>query len=170
MIQRFHLIGGAIVTFLLSGCAPTIRPLAKATQVEQMECSSKGNASDDLRLLQSATVLKAEPVYSRVHTNAMDEGLVSGARLVIRPPQGVSADRLNQMLQCHSAGVLLGQIDRSKFPDDPYWLPNAWLDIDVKPEGDNFVVTLSANSVARNLQVLRRATAFADSHRSWTAQ
>jgi hypothetical protein len=105
-----------------------------------------------------------------VHTNDTDEERVNGATLVISAPEGVSADKLAQLLQCHSAAVLLGQIDRSKFFDDPTWLPNAWLDIDVKPEGRNFAVTLSANTVAKNLQVLQRATAFADTHRSWTAQ
>ena len=169
MIQHLRLLGGASVAFLLSACAARLAPTAKATQVEQTECSNE-TAQDDLRLLQTAKVLRAEPIYGKIHTNTTDEERVNGATLIIRPPEGVSTDRLAQMLQCHSAGVLLGQVDRSKFPDDPYWLPNAWLDIDVKPEGRNFAVTLSANTVAKNLQVLQRATAFADTHRSWTAQ
>jgi hypothetical protein len=169
MIQHLRLLGGASVAFLLSACAARLAPTAKATQVEQTECSNE-TAQDDLRLLQTAKVLRAEPIYGKIHTNTTDEERVNGATLIIRPPEGVSTDRLAQMLQCHSAGVLLGQVDRSKFPDDPYWLPNAWLDIDVKPEGTNFAVTLSANTVARNLQVLQRATAFADAHRSWAAQ
>jgi hypothetical protein len=143
--------------------------MAKAAQLEQAECSPTA-AHDDLRLLQSARVLKAEPVYAHVHTNDTDEERVDGARLVISAPDGVSAERLAQTLQCHSAAALLGQIDSSKFSNDPTWLPNAWLDIDVRPQGENFAVTLSANTVARNLKVLQRATAFADTHRSWTAQ
>jgi hypothetical protein len=169
MTQHLRLIGAGSVAFLLSACAARMAPTAKATQVEQEECSNEA-AQDDLRLLQTAKVLKAEPIYTRIHTSTTDEERVSGAKLVIRPPDGVSADRLAQMLQCHSAGVLLGQVDRTKFPDDPYWLPNAWLDIDVKPQAGNFAVTLSANTVARNLQVLQRASAFADAHRSWSAQ
>jgi hypothetical protein len=169
MIPTMRLIGGASVAFLLSACAARIPPTARAAQVEQAECAN-GTPQDDARVLQSAKVLKAEPIYARVHTNNTDEELVSGARLVIRAPEGVSAERLTRMLQCHSAAALLGQIDDSKLADDPTWLPNAWLDIDVKPELGNFAVTLSANSVARNLQVLHRATAFADTHRSWTVQ
>jgi hypothetical protein len=142
---------------------------ARATQVEQAECSN-GAAQDDLRLLQTVKVLKAEPIYARIITNNTAEERVSGARLLISAPEGVSADKLTQLLQCHSAAVLLGQIDRSKFSDDPTWLPNSWLDIDVKPEAGNFAIALSANTVAKNLQVLRRANAFADTHRSWSAQ
>jgi hypothetical protein len=169
MIKHLHWIDGASVAFLLSACAPSMAPTAKATRLEQAECSNVA-AHDDLRLLQTAKVLKAEPIYTPMHTNTTDEARVTGTRLVIRPPEGVSADGLAQMLQCHSARVLLEEIDRSKFPDDPTWLPNAWLEIDVKPEVGNFVVTLSANSVADNLLVLRRASAFADAHHTRTTQ
>jgi hypothetical protein len=169
MIQHLRLVGGATVALLLSACAGKMPATAKAAQVEQAECSS-GVAQNDLQLLQAAKVLKAEPIYARIHTNNTEENRVNGARLVISAPGGVSAERLTQMIQCHSAAVLLGQIDRTQFANDPTWLPNAWLDIDVKPEAGNFAVTLSANTVARNLQVLQRATAFADTHRSWTTQ
>ena len=169
MIQHLRLVVGASAAVLLSACATAMPPTAKATQVEQAECSN-GGAQNDMRLLQSAKVMRAEPVYARVSTKNGEEERVDGATLVVSAPDGVSADRLAQLLQCHSAAVLLGQIDGSKFSDDPTWLPNAWLDIDVKPQAGNFAVTLRANTVAKNLQVLQRATAFADTHRSWTAQ
>jgi hypothetical protein len=123
-----------------------------------------------MRLLQTATVLSARPVYSHVPTNTSEEERVSGAKLVIRPPDGLSSERLASILQCHSARALLGQVDVSRFADDPYWLPDAWLDIDVKSEGGNFAVTLSSDTVAKNLRVLERASAFAEAHRSAAAQ
>jgi len=169
MFPHLRLIVGASAAALVSACAARMPATAKATQVEQAQCPG-GAASDDVRILQSAKVLRAEPTYARIHTNTGEEERVSGATLLISAPEGVSADKLAQLLQCHSAAALLGQIDRSKFSDDPTWLPNAWLDIDVKPQAGNFAVTLSANTVAKNLQVLQRATAFADAHRSWTAQ
>jgi hypothetical protein len=76
----------------------------------------------------------------------------------------MTAERLTRTLQCHTARVLLGQVDRSQLPDDPYVLPNEWLDIRVVPEGGNFAVSVEADSVAKNLQVFSRATAYADSH------
>jgi hypothetical protein len=118
-------------------------------------------------MLETTTVLRAEPLYSHIITGKNNaEERVSGAKLLIRPPAGVSAERLTRTLQCHSARVLLGQVDRSQFPDDPYFLPDAWLDIDVKPEAGNYAVTLQADSVSRNLQVLSQASAFAGAHRA----
>jgi hypothetical protein len=45
-----------------------------------------------------------------------------------------------------------------------YWLPDAWVNIDVRPEQGNFAVTLSADSVHDNLQVLGRAHHYAGDH------
>src|SRR5580700_7335444 len=66
MIQHLRLIGGASVAFLLSACGARLAPTAKATQVEQTECSNEAG-QDDLRLLQTAKVLRAEPIYARIH-------------------------------------------------------------------------------------------------------
>lgn len=163
MKSRLLVLAGISAT-LLGACAVGVPPQTKAARVERSQCADGPSAADDVRLLQSTTVLKAEPIYSRIHTNGNEEDRVSGARLLIRAPEGVSADRMAQLLQCHSARLLLGQIDRTQLVDDPYWLPDAWLDIDVAPEAGRFAVTLRADSVAKNLQVLNRATAFADAH------
>ena len=40
------------------------------------------------------------------------------------------------------------------------WLPDGWLDIEVKPEGGNFRVTLSAESVPKNIQLFHRTADF----------
>jgi hypothetical protein len=157
----------AATASLLAACAATVPPSAKAAHVERIQCAGSTAAQDDLRLLQTTTVLKAEPIYSRVITSKSNaEDRVSGAKLVIRPPEGVSAERMTRTLQCHSARALLGQIDGSQLPDDPYFLPDSWLDIDVTPEAGNFAVTLRADTVSKNLHVLAQASAFADSHRA----
>jgi hypothetical protein len=152
-------------TCLAVGCvSSSVPPAAKAAQVEQLQCEP-GAGAQDLRLLQTTTVLKAEPIYSHVRSgNNNSEERVNGAKLVIRPPDGVTAEHLTRILQCHSARALLGQIDRSQFPDDPYWLPNSWLDIEVKPEDGNFAVMMSAQNIPDNLHVYGRVIAFADAH------
>src|SRR5580704_11396924 len=106
MIQHLRLIVGAGAAVLLSACAAGLPPTAKATQVEQAQCSN-ASAQDDLALLQSARVLKAEPIYARVLTKTGEEERVNGATLVISAPEGVSADKLARLLQCHSAAALL---------------------------------------------------------------
>jgi hypothetical protein len=164
------ILGGVGLACLVSACAVGVQPRAKAAQVAQTQCADSRTSQDDIRLLQTTTVLSAQPVYTHVHTNTNEEERVSGAKLLIRPPDGVSSERLAGILQCHSARVLLGQVDMSRFADDPTWLPDAWVDIDVKPEGGNFAVTLSSDTVAKNLQVLERATAFADAHHNAATQ
>jgi hypothetical protein len=159
----FALIGTGLAC--LAGCSVNTSATTKAAQVEHAQCTGARTAQDDLRLLETTTVLRADPIYSHVHTNGNDEDRVSGAKLLIRPPEGVTADRFALILQCHSARVLLGQVDRSQLPDDPTWLPDAWVDIDVTPEAGNFAVTLRSDSVSKNLQVLNRASAFAGTHR-----
>jgi hypothetical protein len=145
-----------------SACAGKIQPAAKAASVQQT-CTASG---DDVRLLQSTTVLGARPLYSHVITGKNDsEERVTGAQLVVRAPDGVSSERLARVLTCHSAQALLGQVDTTRFAADPYWLPDAWLDIDVKSENGNFTVVLRADNVPDGLKVLHRATAFAESQR-----
>jgi hypothetical protein len=107
-------------------------------------------------------VLRAEPIYVRLMNKTGVEERVAGVKLVIRPTDGMSPERLTRTLQCHSARALLGQVDRSQLPDDPYWLPDEWLDISVTPENGDFAVSLRADSVSKNLEVFTRATAYAD--------
>jgi hypothetical protein len=77
----------------------------------------------------------------------------------------MDAEQVLRILQCHSARAVLGQVDPSKFPDDPYWLVGAWLAIDLVPEAGNLAVTVEANDIHQNLQVLARARAFEAAHR-----
>jgi len=149
-----------------AACTEHVAPTAKAARVEQMQCDRSMRAGDDVRLLQQTAVLGASPLYSHVVTKDGSEDRVTGAKLVVRPPAGVSPEALTRLLQCHSAQVLLGQVDPSRFSDDPYTLPDAWLDINVKSEDGNFLVVLRADSIPDGLDVLRRATAFADAHRA----
>jgi hypothetical protein len=149
------------VVILAVGCASDPPPAAKAAQVERDQCAT--GADQAVALMRSMTVLRSEAIYSHFRTgNNNSEERVSGAKLVVRPPSGITADQLTRALQCHSARVLLGQA--AGVQDDPTSLPNSWVDIDVQAEHGNFAVTLTADSVRENLQVLRRATKYADEH------
>jgi hypothetical protein len=151
---------------LLGACATTLPPTVQASQVEQVQCGGSAAAAD-IRLVQQAAVLKAEPLYSHVITGANGaEERVDGAKLVIRPPDGVSADRMTRIIQCHSAQALLGKIDRSAFPDDPFWLPNTWVSVEVRSEAGNYAVVLEANDLPTNIELAHRVLAYAESHAS----
>ena len=115
--------------------------------------------------MRSTRVLAVEPLYSHVITsNNNSEERVAGAKLLVRPPNGVTADQFTRALQCHSARVLLGQVNPAVVPNDPYWLPDSWVNINVKPENGNFAITISADTVHDNLQVFGRANHYADDH------
>jgi hypothetical protein len=166
-MSKAHLGFVAIgLAFIATACTEGIVPARKAAAVEQMQCSHSAAAGDDVRILQHTSVLSAGPLYSHVVCKDGSEDRIVGARLVVRAPEGVSPERLTRVLQCHSAQVLLGQVDSSRFADDPYWLPDAWLDIQVKPENGNLEVVVRADNIPDGLHVLQRATAFADTHRT----
>jgi hypothetical protein len=147
---------------LASACAGQPRATVQAAGVERMQCDASATSQDSL--VRSIAVLHVQPLYSHVRTNNTSEERVNGAKLLVRPPQGVSAEELTRVLQCHSARVLLGQLSGTAVPNDPYWLPDTWVNIDVKSENGNFAVTVSADSVRDNLQVYGRANHYADEH------
>jgi hypothetical protein len=148
-----------------TACASNPPPAAKAAAVERVQCDSQDTVQNGAELIRSTKVLHVEPIYSLVQSsNNNSEERVAGAKLLIRPPAGVTAEQMTRSLQCHSARVLLGQVDSANVPNDPYWLPDAWVNIQVKAEDGNFAVTVSADSVRENLQVFGRANHYADQH------
>lgn len=154
---------GAAGVFALAGCSAAPPPTAKAAGVERLQCDTASASQDDL--VRSTRVLAVEPLYSHVITsNNNSEERVAGAKLLVRPPHGVTADDFTRVLQCHSARVLLGQLNPATIPNDPYWLADTWVNINVKPENGNFAITISADSVHDNLAVFGRANHYADEH------
>jgi hypothetical protein len=129
-----------------------------------MQCEA-GAPNGDSSLALSATVLRVEPIYSHILAgNNNSEERVRGAKILVRPPPGVGPEQLTRLLQCHGARALLGKADSSNVPSDPYFLPDAWVTIEVKPEDGNFAIVLSTDSVRENLQLLARARRYGDDH------
>jgi hypothetical protein len=146
----------------VAACAANPPATTTAANVEKMQCDGSASPQEELGLLRSTSVLRAEPLYSHVSTtNNNSEERVNGALLIVRPPRTVSAEQMTRILQCHSARVLLGKVEKAAVANDPYWLPDTWLNIEVKPSDGNFAVTISADSVHDNLQVFGRATRYA---------
>jgi len=146
-------------------CETGVPPATAAAAAEHEQCDSRVTAPAATQLLQANAVLRIQPLYHHiiVHPNNAEER-PSGVKLVLRPPTGVTAEELTRILQCHSARVLLGKVNPGEIPDDPYWLADRWLDIQVTPENGNFAVTVCADSVDDNIEVLGRATRYAHEH------
>lgn len=162
--MRSHLTGWVAVSVscLASACASAPPPAARAAGVQQLQCDALATSQD--ALVRSAKVLSIAPLYSHIMTNNMSEERVDGTKLLVRPPPGVTAEQMTRVLQCHGARVLLGQVDREAVRNDPYWLPDRWVNIQVTPENGNFAVTVSAESLSDNLKVFGRANHYADDH------
>ncbi len=162
--MRSHVYGFLTlgVFSLLSACASTPPPATRAAGVEQMQCDSSSSTQD--ALVRSTKVLSVEPLYSHIMTANNVEMRVDGAKMLVRPPPGVSAEQMTRILQCHGARVLLGQVNRDAVRSDPYWLPDSWVSIKVTPEQGNFAVTLSTETIRDGLAVLGRANHYADDH------
>ncbi len=165
-MEKFHCRVLAVVAVAsATACASSPPPAARAAGVERVQCVGETGGQDEVALLRSTTVLRVEPIYSRVPTANNDtEARANGAKLLIRPPKGVSSEQMTRILQCHSARILLGKENGSLIPNDPYWLPDAWVNIEVRPEDGNFAVTIQADSIRDNLQVLGHANHYADEH------
>jgi hypothetical protein len=146
----------------VSACASAAPPATRAASVEQVQCDSSATAQD--ALVRSTKVLSVQPLYSHIMTSNTSEERVDGAKLIVRPPSGVSAEQMTRILQCHSARVLLGQVNRDAVRNDPYWLADTWVNIQVKPENGNFAVTVSTDTVREGLEVLGHANQYADDH------
>jgi hypothetical protein len=150
-----------------SGCVHEPTPVERAAGEVRLRCAEPEISQDDLRILQETRVVQVEPATFLAGASTRTEGgrTVSGTKLVVKAPPGVSAEGMARILRCHSARALLGQVDATLFAYDPFFLPDTWVDIDVTTENGFFVVKLSADRVWQNLAVLRRATAFAETHR-----
>jgi hypothetical protein len=147
-----------------SSCAG-VAPQTKAAEIEQLQCEPGSSDEVDLRLLAGMTVLSVHPIYSYVHTATTGtDKRVAGTKLLIRPPEGIDSARVLRILQCHSARAVLGHLDRSRYPDDPFWLDGAWLEINVEPETGNLAVKVAADDIPKNLAILERARTFAFAH------
>jgi hypothetical protein len=76
-------------------------PRTQATNTDRIQCPENPTAEEerDLALIQSATVIKSQPLYSLVNSkDEQPEARVNGATLVVQPPQGVSPERMTRAL------------------------------------------------------------------------
>jgi hypothetical protein len=148
---------------LCGGCAfyrMVSRTQTPAEQAElvQPRCSAFHDASAG-SLLSPAAVDGVEPAYSYVQSGNDRRANLSGARIHVRPLQGMSPEGLTRDLECHEARMVLeGTPPRD---DDPYVLPGQWVDIDVSSERDGFVVLARVTSISDAHLVLDRAKRFA---------
>lgn len=131
-----------------------------ADHARELETKCKSTLADDTAPVFSASVIESvEPAYSHVSSGPGDrEARLRGARIHVRPLPGLSRESLQRDLECHEARVTLGTAQA--VADDPYVLPDRWLDIDVDSEGDGFVALVRVDAFEDARAVLARARRF----------
>jgi len=148
----------------LSSCATTDSP-ARALQFESGHCDAGTTAAQESRVLDGSAVLRVDPLYSYIHSvRTGTETRVSGVKLLVAPPQGMSASEMLRVLQCHAVRAALGRFDPSSLTDDPFALAGAWVGVGMSYEGVSLAVTVEASTVSGNLELLDRAHAYAAAH------
>lgn len=143
------------------GCQPPARgPADQAAFIDSTRCGPEVNDGDLAPVLSGEAVQGVGPLYSTVESNKSgEESRLRGAVITVGAVPGVTAEWLDRELECHGARLALGRTTST--PDDPFWLPGSFVDIDVRPAKDGFVVGVAGFSSADARQILDRARAFA---------
>lgn len=155
-------VAGAMAS-LATGCLFEASPDAKAAHIERLQCGDVKTPKDEVQFIQALHVLYVDAEYG---THEMGIGTVQATRIVIRPPEGITTERVSRVLQCHGARAYLHHEDQALLAHDPYFLPDGWVAIDVKSEEGNYVAVLSSDTVHNNLRIQRNAKAFAAAQRA----
>ena len=151
MSARWTFFGSVVV---LTNCStPHQEPRTLAT-AEAARCG--GETTTAASVLGPANVERVEPLYGIVYSTPNgQESRLLGAKLFLHAVNGVTTEALTHALYCRAANEVLhgGEVS-------PYWIPDGWLDITVKYEGDSYVVHLEGHDVGEGNEILARARAF----------
>jgi hypothetical protein len=141
----------------LVGCTEGQRPEPRTLAArEAARCGDESSVAQD-RVASRANVEQVEPLYAIVDStpNGQESRLI-GAKLHLRPVPGETAESMTHALYCHAATEVLYGEDAC-----PYSIPDGWVDISVKSEGDGYVVKLEGQDHRQAKSILERAQAFA---------
>jgi hypothetical protein len=147
---------------MLTGCvvASFFVPVTKtpADQAHELDKKCRGFADPGslALLIPDNAIDSVEPAYSHVVDPPADH--LRGAQIHVRPLPGLSKESLTRSLECHEASVVLGKA--RSVEDDPYTIPERWVDIDVDGNGDNFVVWTRVDNFSDAQKVLARAKSY----------
>jgi hypothetical protein len=161
-MSRSRAIPVALAAFCCAGCSfyrslvGTQTPAEHAHAID-LRCKSFQDAAART-LLGPEAIEAVEPAYSYVLSGNDHRSNLRGARLLVRPLPGLSAEALTRSLECHEASAVLRGVALAD--DDPYVLPGDWVNFDVSSEGDGFVVLARVLDIEEARLVLARAKRF----------
>ena len=162
LLRCARVVGLALAPLLASGCygflpQPVHVDRARAaTEQEKKRCDAQ---PVDPKVFTPESVESVAPLYYYVPSGNFRDAHLHGAELHLRPLPGMTPELLARALMCRSARLVLGRVEER--PNEPYWLSDGWVKIDVRSEDASFVVTLAGEDLPEAKEILRRAQAFA---------
>lgn len=156
------LYASILVPLALGACGSSTPPgKTPAEHASFMESTRCGPDDDDKALapvLGGNAVVAVQPLYGAAGSSkGGQQATLRGASLTVSALPGMTPEWLDRALECHSAKSTLGG---AASPDDPFFLPDSNVDIDVRPAKDGFDVAVTAFYPADAQRVLDRALAF----------
>jgi sterol desaturase/sphingolipid hydroxylase (fatty acid hydroxylase superfamily) len=157
----------ALATFVCA-CGPVgsyLAPAKKPPREHARDVDDKcgGIMEDDVAPLMRRRGL--ESVETSTTSSLGPNGRVEtprGARIHVRPSAGLTRERIARGLECHEARVIIGRWTAQE--NEPWVLPQKWVDFEVAAEGDGFVVDVITDDPEDAKTVLARAQAFMAHH------
>jgi len=144
---------------LLAGCAHVSareRRLDAATQDLARSCDEDAE-HDIVEALQA--VQRTDPLVEKIRTGKSYMILLTGAQVWFAAHKGFTAQWLERTLECHQARRVL-ENTTSAGNEDPFWLEDGWVDIQVQLESAAFIAQLRGRTLHEAKLINSRAQAF----------
>lgn len=159
-------VAGALIAIAAAaGCAPDVAneqaktAAAHASYIQNTRCAGVQEGPDIDSVLSGRAVTGVRALYMAKDPSKSDvQDQLQGATVIVAAQPGMTAEWLDRVLECHSAAETLGQTADTR---DPFYLPDAVVDITVQPAKDGFAINVSAGTPSNAQRILDRATAWA---------
>jgi hypothetical protein len=129
-------------------------------KVDGAACQDGRAWQEALDTLPAAAVMGVEPMY--VRDTCVGTGQVTGVKLDLLPG-AVASPPWAGLLECGAARVPFTEAGGPR--PSPVWTPDGLVDIEVERDRKIVVLTVSAESVPKNIRLFRRVAAFARASR-----
>lgn len=155
-MQRSTILLALSTLVVSAGCAGAAQSAARSP-VASANCSGLADLQPQVaELLAPANVQRVEPLYRAEHrARAIQLRYVSGAKVFVPAPRGLSVGYVERALSCHAAST------QSSQPNDPLAVGNVH-DVDVRTRGTLLEIQIEGANREAGKQILERANALRD--------
>jgi hypothetical protein len=129
---------------------------AAAIPTVHAPCEDGQAWQEALGTLPATAVQHVEPTYLR--DTCAGTTLVSGTKLAV-VPDAVQSAQWARLLECRTARVRFAKVPASVERASRPWTPEGWVDIAVEHDPKSLILTLHAESAAKNIQLFHTTLA-----------